>query len=385
MTAQHSILAPSAAERWVNCPGSVRLCQQYPDRDDSPEAMEGTAAHWVASEALCGRSVVVGTLAPNGIAVTEEMVEGAELYRSIFPPEVLTAGSSLRVETRVDCPSIHQDCWGTPDARYIRDKTLHVTDYKFGHRYVEEFENLQLAAYAYGILDEMPHLKRNTTRIELTIVQPRCYSGQGSVRTWRCRVEDLWPHVERMAKAALVAVLGEAELVSGSHCADCSAIHACPAAQKSASAAIHVAHTLTPSNMAPDELGLVLRRVQYAQEMLKAMETGLKEEAETLIRSGSRVPGYELAPGRGKLEWSRPMEEIVALGQMFGVDLAKPGCVTPTQARDLLKKKGIDGTVISGYTATTSGSLQLKPSDTNLTRRIFANHHKETQNEPIQP
>lgn len=78
----HSILAPSGAERWVNCTGSVELCRQFPERDDSPAAREGEAAHWVASEALSGRSVAVGALAPNGTAITAEMIEGAELYVS---------------------------------------------------------------------------------------------------------------------------------------------------------------------------------------------------------------------------------------------------------------------------------------------------------------
>lgn len=367
-TPAHSPLAPSGAYRWVNCPGSVNLCRQYQEREDSPSSMEGVAAHWVASERLCGRSVPVGTLAPNGIAVTDEMVEGAELYVFTFPPE---AFASLRVESRVDCPSIHPDCWGTPDAWYIRDGVLHVKDYKFGHAYVDEFENLQLAAYAYGVLDSMPHLKSNGLRIELTIVQPRCFSGRGSVRTWACALPDLWPLTERMAKAALVATLGEPELITGEHCEHCSAIHACPAAQRATGTAIQIAHTLTPAQMSPEELGLVLRRVQYARDMLKAMEDGLAEEAEALIRSGSRVPGFELSPGRGKLEWNCSTEEVVALGQLFGVDLGKPSCLTPTQAKAVLKKKGFDEAVISGYTAATSGALKLQPSDTNLTRRIF--------------
>ena len=293
----HSPLAPSAAHRWVNCTGSVKLCGQYPDREDSPEAMEGTAAHWVASELLGGRAAAVGTLAPNGIAVTEEMVEGAELYRSTFPPEQLTAGGSLRVESRVDCPSIDPSCWGTPDAWFIQDGTLHIRDYKFGHAFVDEFENLQMIAYASGILDTMPHLKRNELKIEFTIVQPRCFTGQGSVRTWRCVLPEIYPHVSRLAAAAAEVMYGNPELHTGGHCAHCSAIHACPAAQRMTSHAIAVVHIPVPAQMRPEELGLVLRRVQYAQEMLKAMAGGLEEEAESLIRSGTRVPGFDLKPG----------------------------------------------------------------------------------------
>lgn len=369
---KHSVLSPSSAERWVNCPGSVKLCGQYPERADNPAAIEGECAHWVSSELLSGRHHVAGELSPSGTVITDEMVQGAELYRSVFPPEVLQPGSSLRVETRVDCPSIHPECWGTPDARYIKDGVLHVVDLKYGHSFVDEFENLQLAAYAYGILDEMPHLKRDDLRIELTIVQPRCFNGSGPVRTWRCTVADLWPLIERLAAAANTIMHGTPTLNTGSHCAHCSAIHACPAAQRSASTAIDVSATLVPAQMDPASLGLVLRRVQYARDMLEAMEGGLIEEAEALLRSGTRVPGYELQPGRGKVEWNRPVEEIVALGQMFGIDLAKPEVITPTQAKKVLKDRGIDETVITSYTVATSGALQLKQSDESLTRRIFA-------------
>jgi len=299
------------------------------------------------------------------------MVEGAELYRSTFPPEQLTAGGSLRVETRVDCPSIDPKCWGTPDAWFIWGGTLFIQDYKFGHAYVDEFENLQMIAYASGILDTMPHLKRNELKIEFTIVQPRCFTGQGSVRTWRCTLPEIYPHVSRLAAAAAEIIYGNPDLRTGSHCAHCSAIHACPAAQASTSHAIAVTYAPVPAQMRPEELGLVLRRIKFARDVLLAMENGLEEEAEALIRSGTRVPGFDLKPGRGKTEWKRPVEEVVALGQMFDVELSKPGCITPIQAKKLLKEKGIDEAVISRYSGETSGALKLVQSDTNMMRRIF--------------
>ena len=46
-------LRPSAASRWVPCPGSVTLCEQYPETgEESVPAAEGAAAHWAASEVL---------------------------------------------------------------------------------------------------------------------------------------------------------------------------------------------------------------------------------------------------------------------------------------------------------------------------------------------
>ena len=44
MAGKHAILSASSSERWINCPPSARLCENYPDRG-SDYAAEGTDAH----------------------------------------------------------------------------------------------------------------------------------------------------------------------------------------------------------------------------------------------------------------------------------------------------------------------------------------------------
>ena len=41
---KHSLLSPSSSHRWLNCPQSLRLSQQYEDTTSS-YAAEGTDAH----------------------------------------------------------------------------------------------------------------------------------------------------------------------------------------------------------------------------------------------------------------------------------------------------------------------------------------------------
>ena len=43
----HAVLSASAAHRWMNCPGSISLCQGIPDKGSS-YAEEGTLAHSLA-------------------------------------------------------------------------------------------------------------------------------------------------------------------------------------------------------------------------------------------------------------------------------------------------------------------------------------------------
>ena len=61
--------------------------------------MEGTAAHWVFEQMFAGVIPVVGQSAPNGIIITDEMLDGAEMFvdavRSMVP-----AGVRLYVEEK---------------------------------------------------------------------------------------------------------------------------------------------------------------------------------------------------------------------------------------------------------------------------------------------
>ena len=52
----------------------------FPQEGDNGPAMEGTAAHWVFEEMLAGRDVVEGVVAPNGVTVTDEMIDGANIF-----------------------------------------------------------------------------------------------------------------------------------------------------------------------------------------------------------------------------------------------------------------------------------------------------------------
>lgn len=374
MDAAHSILPPSSAAAWRRCAMWVAMNQAYP-KPDTPESMEGHAAHWVFAEMLAGRIVVEGQVAPNGVVVTEEMVEGAELVVDTVRARI-PAGVPLHVEERVAIARIHPQCFGTPDiwAYVVQAGVLEVIDYKFGHRFVDEYENDQGIAYTAGIIDHLadlmqkgPGLIDQVIKVNFTVIQPRCFYKGAPVRTWSVMASDLRGHINQLAGAAELALMPNPPAVTNSECRDCPGRHACPALQQAAYADAEFATRSSPVELAPAAASLELRMMEHALERLQSRVEGMREAVATYIRQGHSVPWHRAEQGYGRTQWTIPAEQVVAMGSLMGVDLSKTGAKTPTQA----KKAGVDEAVIKAYSVTPLGSIKLVPDNPADARRVF--------------
>lgn len=371
----HAALAPSSAHIWAadgGCRGSVALQQQYPDDEESDEAREGTAAHHYVAELLNGRDVAPGSVAPNGVPITAEMVDCAQALLVDVRDTAKAAGSvELFVEQRFTMPRVHAENWGTPDAVLIdrANRAFHVWDYKFGHRFVDACGNLQLIDYALGVAEylgldpEVPYDHPQSFRgwrISLTIAQPRNYHQAGPMREWYISGEGLRDRLASFRKAALEAMEPGAPFTTGGHCRDCSGRHACPALQRAGAIAMDVSLRSQPVNLPPHAVGLELRQIDDAIKRLEARQTGLEEQALGMIRGGTRVPFFSTEYASGREKFVVPVAEVFALGDMLGADFRKPPeAITPGQARTALKKIGFDETVISSYADKPRGALRL--------------------------
>lgn len=379
MIAEHAPLAPSSAHIWVECPGSVRMQQLYPEAEDSPEAREGTAAHWYATEILQGRDVAVGAIAPNGVPVTAEMVDCAQgLLIDVRDTLAAHPGALLRVEHRVAMPIVHAENWGTPDVTLFDPpkRFLAVWDYKYGHRYVDPAANLQLIDYAVGVLQAMavPCAEWPEWKIALCIAQPRNYHWSGPVREWHTDGRKLLDeYVPRLFEAAKLAMSPDAPLRSNEHCRDCSARHACPALQAAAALAMDVAAQVSPVELPPHALGLELRQIDDALRRLDARKTGLEEMALGMIRGGQAVPFFTTEYTTGRERWTVPAAEVFALADLMGAPAVQkePEPVTPNQARSIFKKAGIDASVIDAYAERPRGALRLARVDDHAAKLAF--------------
>lgn len=369
----HAVLAPSSAARWVACAGSVSLAARYPE-EDTQAALDGTAAHWAASELLYGRLIDVGLVAPNGVTLTDEMIEAAELYvdhiDAALSDSHLTR-AALHVEERVNMPSVHPLNWGTPDAWFYSHGGLHLVmfDFKFGHKHVEVFENWQLVDYAEGVLSslEVDGYDDQCITVDLFIIQPRSHHKDGPIRNWTLRGSDLRPYINQLRNAAEASQMPDAVCTPNPECEFCPGRHACEALQRSGYKAVELSGMSVPVEMPTPALGLELRILQRARARLDARITGLEEQVLVHIKNGSLVPGYAVEQTVGREAWTKPPAEVIALGQMFGHELAKPGVITPAQAR----KAGIPAEVIQEFSERPRGGLKLVADDGTQARKVF--------------
>lgn len=369
----HSLIAPSSAKAWRYCAMQPTMSQRYP-QEDSPEALEGNAAHWVAWEMLEGVDVKEGDITPNGHVVTDEMIDGGELLREVIRSK--DRAVVTHVEERLAIPTIHEQAFGTPDFWQFFDWTIDLIDYKFGHRFVDEFENDQGVMYTEGILDLLSHqldigpgkLDQLVT-VNFTIVQPRCYYKGLPVRTWTFKAHQIRGQLNILKAAAEQVFLPNPIATTNSECIDCPGRHACPALQQAAYSDAEFSTQSVPLDLTAAAASLELRMLERAQERLNARVDGLRESVIAQLRRGQSAPYHALRQGYGNLKWTVPTDDVLAMGKLMGKDLRKLAIVTPTQAKNL----GIDESVISLYSEKPLGKISLVQEDSKNARRVF-NH-----------
>ena len=124
----------------------------------------------------------------------------------------------------------------------------------------------------------------------------------------------------------------------------------------------------TPLELSPTAMGQELRMLKYAAELLDARITGLTEQTINAIRKGGTVPHFKLAQTMGREHWTKEATEIITMGQLYGVELAKPAAaITPRQA----VKAGLPEDVVTKLAGRVPGAMKLIADNEDEARKIF--------------
>jgi hypothetical protein len=354
---------------------------------DTQASREGTATHWNGETVL--RSFVdpgapgpllcsdlIGEEAPNGAVIDDKMAEGAQIWVDdvLAVCQEYGALQSMAIEHRVHMPQIHAENWGTLDtAVLVPDHgLLYVWDYKNGHREHSPVDHLQLIDYVFGLANEM-RLPEDTTVI-LRIVQPFSYSSAGPVKEWRVQLSELYnrffEHLRRMALEALT----NPKMTAGTHCRDCAAVGRCPTARRAGYSVIaYLNEPYQIDTMTGADLAVERELLEVGETIIKARSKAIHDELTYRINGGATDTGLALESKFGNLDWSVPAAQAIALAGQFNADIAKPGVLTPTQAKAKVPvaMRPAFASVLKTVTARKSTGMKLINAEDTRTAQAF--------------
>jgi hypothetical protein len=291
----HALLSASSSHRWLSCPPSARLSQNYEDRE-SDYAAEGTAAHLLCEYKL---KIALGLEAedptPDLSHHDQEMEECADGYAAYVLELVEAANETcvnpiVLIEQRLDYSRYAEGGFGTGDCVIAGDGLLYIVDYKHGQGVLVEAErNPQMMLYGLGALEIFDCLFDIDT-VSMTIYQPR----RSNISTYTMKKEDLyrWGKEELKPKAKL-AYAGGGEFLCGEWCQFCKAKHECRARAEHNMELAQYDFKLPPL-LEDDEVEDILARI----DALVSWANDIKTYALQAALDGKEWNGWKLIEGR---------------------------------------------------------------------------------------
>ena len=325
----HARLSPSAAHRWLLCPGSVGLCESVVDAG-SEYADEGTAGHEVFSKVLLGASLdsFIGTKATNGVVITEELarlldgpVEWVRSYLQAHTPSALY--SEIQLQVGGPAFGISEDAmWGTSDLIITSPEELCVGDLKLGYVDVPVQGNPQLYLYGLGALYATGWIH---DRVRFVILQPRTAEDPKEVVISAKELER-WQDEHR--KAVLTAVHGGPLNPSEEACRFCKAAGVCPRLKEETLALARREFGSLVTLTGPEVAELLGKGAMIENAMKSVRAHALK----LLEIDPEAVPGWKRVASKKQRAWKSEATAPAALKKM-GVDPFEKVLISPAKAQ----------------------------------------------------
>ena len=357
MPDSHAILSASASHRWLMCPPSVRLCEQFPGDGGSEFAAEGAEVHELCEYKLkSALGMPAEPPVPHLLRYSEEMEECASGYAAHVLSLVEKAKQTCKdpgvlIEQRVDFSEWVPEGFGTADCIIVADGTLRTVDYKHGLGVLVEAEgNPQMKCYALGALGLFDALYDIDT-ISMTIYQPR----RENISSWEISRDDLLKWAENTLKpVAALAFAGEGKFCAGEWCGFCKARHTCRArAEANLMLAKH--EFKLPDLLEDTEIEVALAKA----DELAAWVADIREYALQRALSGKVWHGWKLVEGRAVRKY-RNEDEVVRAVCEAGFDPFEKKVLGITAMQKLLGKARFDE-LLSGLITKPKGKPTLAP------------------------
>lgn len=306
----HAILSASGSKRWLSCPPSATLEEQFPE-SQSDYAAEGTFAHTLAEHLLRGNlttelkpSIYKKKLAElqKDPLYSQSMLEYIEQYKTIVGEKYLALKRDCKdafvlLEQRLDFSNWVPDGFGTGDVVLISQGVIEIVDLKYGQGVpVSALGNPQMRLYALGAINEYSMLY-DFDKVRMTIIQPRL----DSISEDEISVQELLDWGESIVKpTAAMAIAGEGDYKSGEHCQFCRAKAVC---RKRAEDNLEMARYefQNPNVLTHDEIAVILEQADALQKWAKDIQEYALDQAEN---HGVKFPGWKLVEGRSNRKYT---------------------------------------------------------------------------------
>ena len=347
--AEHSVLGASSAHRWLNCPRSVKLCQDLPD-NGSAYAAEGTRAHEVCAYKLAKLVKAHGFNEP--VEAEDKSVEDCADGYVAFVAEKMGKEAHVFIETRVDYSEYTvPGSFGTADCIVMQDGCAHIIDYKHGMGVpVSAVDNPQMELYALGAYAAFGSMF-DIDRFELSIYQPRI----NNVSSFEISLKDLLKKAEEVFRpAAEKASRDEGEFCAGEWCRFCKAKNICRARAEANLSQARKDFALPPT-LSDIEVSALLPKL----EALIKWAADLQEYALNAALNGKHWDGYKLVEGRSVRKYTDE-EKVAEVVKALGFDPYTHKIQTITAMTKLLGKKQFD-TAVGPYLTKSQGKPTLVP------------------------
>lgn len=306
MPERHARLGPSAAHRWINCPGSVALSEQVSATTGGAYAEEGTVAHSLAELKL---RKYLGEL--RGAAYTSklkkiqsseyynnEMEEATDFYVDAVLERLAAAGedAELMVEQQFGLDQWVPESFGTSDAVVIGSGVIEVIDLKYGKGVrVDAPGNPQLRLYGLGAAGLFGDLYDFET-VRETIVQPRL----DHVSTEEISLGDLTGWASEVVAPAARMAMDDAEIwEAGEWCRFCPAKAICRA-RAEANLELAKLDFKQPPLLSDEEIGEILQKAGELEKWAADVAAYALEQA----LAGKHFDGWKLVEGKSNRKYA---------------------------------------------------------------------------------
>lgn len=306
--AQHAILSASSASRWMACPPSARLEQNY-EKKTSEFAEEGTLAHELGELNL---RLKLGEITKRKFNSEFKKIEANELFTKDMPDYIevytdtcmekvseakaKTKDALFKIEQRLNFAEWVPEGFGTGDFVIIADGTMEICDLKYGKGVpVSAIGNKQMRLYALGAIAEFSFLY-DIENVKMTIIQPRL----DSISTDEITATDLLDWAEEFVKpTAALAFKGEGKFCAGNHCGFCGAKAVCKArADKNLELAKY--EFQDPTTLDNDDIAHILGKADEFIKWAKDVQDFALEQA----LKGEEFTGFKVVEGRSNRKWT---------------------------------------------------------------------------------